>query len=93
MINGTTVEVLNFYKIFVNYFAGSMLIFYIIAAIVIVWLAAKFRFPNIITLMMIGLFMLLMSGIPSQGSTLFYGLVILIIGGGIGLALSKIKKP
>ena len=70
------IEPLDLQTIFVNYFAGSMDIFFFIALIFFAYLAARFRMPNSIFLVMMGLFVVLMAGL---GYDLFYVLVIFIV--------------
>jgi len=55
------IEYLDLYNVFVNEIAGHPLIFLFLALIVIFFFAAKFRFPNYITLMIFTVFVLLIS--------------------------------
>jgi len=90
LINGTTIEVLNFEKIFKGYFAGTWDIFFIIVLIVFTILAAKFRMNNITFLMLWILFAILM---VMQGLTMPLFVVVTLIAGLIGyIALSKMTK-
>lgn len=68
---------LDLRTILVNYFAGSMTIFYALAVIVFAYLAARFRMPNYIFLVMMVLFITTMAGL---GYPILYALVI-VIGG------------
>ena len=68
---------LNLEYILVNSFAGSMEIFFFIAAIAIAYMAARMRMPNIVTLMMGALFMVLMASLT--GFTSLYLITILLV--------------
>lgn len=72
----TFIEPLNLQYILVNTFAGSMNIFIFIAVIVIAALAGKFRMPNIIFLVSIGLFAIFLSSYING----LYAFVIIITG-------------
>lgn len=70
------VQPLDLQTIFVNYFSGSWLIFYLLLIAVFAYVAAKFRFTNeIFLLMLVVLVTLLAPFYP-----LLYGLVILLMG-------------
>ena len=69
-------EPLNLEYILVNSFAGSMEIFFFIAMIATAYMAARMRMPNIITLMMGALFIVLMAGL---GFTSLYLITILLV--------------
>lgn len=69
-------EPLNLQKILVEYIAGSMEIFFFLALIVIGFLAAKYRMPNKVLLIMVGVFILFMA----LYYELLYVLLILIVG-------------
>ena len=72
--------------IFVNTFAGSYAIFGFVSLIFIGAMAAYFRMPNIITLAMLALFIIIM------GFEGLYALVILLVGLSTYWAISKIFK-
>jgi len=74
-------EPLNLEKIFINYVAGSMEIF--------LFLTAKFRMPNSIFLLLIGVFTIFLA---TQGYTLLYGLTILFAGIFAFISLSNYFK-
>ena len=59
-------EVLNLEKIFVNYFFGSLELFTFGALILFSFLAAKYRMPNYIFLMMLSIFFIFMAGFGFQ---------------------------
>jgi hypothetical protein len=82
------VQPLDLQTIFVNYFAGSMTIFFFIIMAVLAYLAAKFRMPNQITLIMIVLFVIFFASYYS----LLYVIVIFLIGLLIYYSLSKFMK-
>jgi len=77
---------LDLKTILVNTFAGSYAIFGFIAFIFIGGMAAYFRMPNIITLAMFVLFIIIM------GFEGLYALVILLVGLSTFWAISKIFK-
>ena len=70
------IEPLNLQEIFVNYFAGTMTIFFFIITAVFAILAAKFRMPNMIFLILMGLFVVVMANYFS----LLYTTIVLIVG-------------
>ena len=78
------IEPLDLWNILVNNLAGSVEIFVGIAFIFIVGLAAYFRMTNFTTLILMGLFFLMLA--PFIG-TVYALLVILILGGAIGITL------
>lgn len=47
---------LDLYKIFVEYLAGSMDIFFFLAMAFFAFLAAKFKMPNFVTFILMGVF-------------------------------------
>lgn len=83
------VNPLDLWTIFVNYFAGSLLIFFFVALALIVFLASRFRMTNMIVLMMVCLFIIMMK---SFGMAWLYVIVILLAGLLFYLALSKMFK-
>jgi len=81
-------EVLNLEKIFVNYFAGSYLIFYFIAIAFFAYLAARFRLPNFATLMLLGLFVIFMANWVG----IIVALVLFVVGAISVLIWAKVIK-
>ena len=71
------IEPLNLERIFVDYLAGSMVIFFFIFMAVMMFLGAKLRMPNKVLLLMAALFAIMMAG---YGFELIYALVIFMIG-------------
>ncbi len=82
------VEPLNLEYIFVNSLAGSMEIFFFVAIALFAYLAARFRMPNQVFLMMVAVFILFMAKFYS----LFYLLLIVLVGLFFYYVLSKIPK-
>lgn len=72
------VQPLDLYTIFVNYFAGSMEIFFATALIFFAFIAAKYRIPNTIFLMLMTLFIILMGGLGEV--SLLYVIAMFVIG-------------
>ena len=70
----------------INEIAGSMVVFLALAFVLLLYCAAKFRMPNMITIGIMTVFMLFMS--PFIGGLL--ALVLLAIGIFFALSLSKI---
>lgn len=70
------VQPLDLWTIFVNNFAGNIEIFFFVFMIVLAYLSAKLRIPNIITLAMVGVFVIFMATYFS----LLYGITVLLIG-------------
>ena len=68
---------LDLKTIFVTYFAGSMEIFMFLAMIVMAALAARYRMPNYVFLMMLMVFAVFMA---SSGYMLFLILAVIITG-------------
>lgn len=81
------VNPLDLWTIFVNFFSGSLLIFFFITLALIVFLASRFRMTNMVVMMMICLFILLMK---SFGMVWLYVIVILLTGMLFYLALGKL---
>jgi len=54
-------EPLNLQELFVNYFAGSMEIFYFITVILFTYLAARFRMPIQVFFILMGVFVIFMT--------------------------------
>jgi len=79
---------LDLQTIFVNYFAGTLEIFFFIAMIGFSILAAKFRMPNQIFLIMLGVFIVVMTNFYP----LFYTIVILLVGLLFYYTISKLIK-
>lgn len=82
------VEPLNFYQIFVQYFAGSLEIFFFLAAGAFAYLAARFRMTNQVFLLMMALFVVIMSNYYGG----LYVLTILLAGLFIYYTLGKLIK-
>lgn len=82
------IEPLNLYKIFVNYFAGSITIFFFVAMAFFAYFAAKLKMPNIIFGILMALFILLLKPYFS----LLYAITIFIIGLLFYYTLSKLIK-
>ena len=80
---------LDLKTIFVNYLAGSMEIFFFLALLAFAYIAARFRMPNSIFLIMMGLFVVLMAGLGYQ---LLYAIVIMIAAMFVYYALGKLIK-
>ncbi len=70
------VNPLDLKEIFVTYLAGSMEIFFLLAVLGFGYLAARFRMPNQIFLILMGLFVILMA----NEYTFFFAISIFIIG-------------
>jgi len=81
-------EVLNLEKILVSYLAGSMEVFFFLAIIAITWIAAKYRMPNAILAVLLGLFVVLMTNYFSM----MYMLVIILAALFMYFALAKSIK-
>ena len=79
---------LDWETLFVNVFAGSVEIFAILAVLVFGYLSARFRFPNIVTLGVMALFVVFMAAyMPS-----LYFLVIVFAGFALSYMLGRIIK-
>jgi len=57
---------LDLFSIFVNYFAGSLNIFFGVALIFFAYLGARFRMPNGVFIPLIALFVVMMAGLGYQ---------------------------
>lgn len=88
------VEPLDLYTIFVQYFAGSITIFFILAVIVFGYFASKFRMNNAVFLILMALFVVMMAGLVNigKGLDMFYGMVILLVAIFIGYGIYKLIK-
>ena len=82
------VEPLNLEQIFVGYLAGSDVIFFFLAMAALSFLAAKFRMPNKIILIMMALFVVFMAFY----FPLLYAIVIFLAGLFFYYVLSKTVK-
>ena len=82
------IQPLNLETILVSYFAGGWTIFFFIAMIFFAFMAAKFKMPNSIFLMLNGLFVVLMANYYS----LLFTITIFIAGLFFYYTLSKIIK-
>jgi len=70
------VQPLDLQTIFVNYVAGSMAIFFFLTILVFAYLAARFRMPNQVFLILIAIFVIFMANFYS----LLYVLLIFLVG-------------
>ncbi len=82
------IQPFDFECIFVNFMAGSMDLFVLIAVIVIAGMGARFRMMNSTLLIMFALFSIIMAQFMSG----FYFLAILIAGLLISFIIGKIVK-
>jgi len=82
-------EPLNLERIFVNFFAGSMEIFFFIAMAFFAYLAVKFRMPNQVFLILMALFVIMLAGLRYE---FLYLLAILLAGLFFYYTLSRIIK-
>ena len=75
----------DWYQLFVNDIAGGSTLFIVLSFILIMFLAAKFRFPNSVTIMMMGTYAIIISAffVNVLAITLF------IIGTFFALALNR----
>tara|TARA_R100001480_G_scaffold153381_2_gene156426 strand:+ start:387 stop:650 length:264 start_codon:yes stop_codon:yes gene_type:complete len=80
---------LDLFNIFVNYFAGSLNIFFGIALIFFAYLGAKFRMPNGVFIPLIALFVVMMAGLGYQA---LYVVTIFLIAFTVYWILSKEVK-
>ena len=80
---------LDLQRILVNHFAGGMDIFFFIALVFFGYLAAVYRMPNKIFLMLMVLFVVLLAGF---GYTILYTIAIFAAGMIIYWTLSKVIK-
>jgi uncharacterized membrane protein YgaE (UPF0421/DUF939 family) len=78
---------LDWYDILVNEFAGSLDVFIILGLVAIVFLCAKFRMPNIVTIAVMIVFVLAMSKFKP---TILY-ILLLIIGAFVSFMLEKVQ--
>lgn len=79
---------LDWQTLFVNVFAGSMQIFTVVAILVFGYLSARFRFPNVVTLIVLGLFVVFMAAyMPS-----LYLFVIVFAGFAISYMIGRLIK-
>lgn len=79
---------LDFKDILVNQISGSSLIFVLISVIGIAYVCAKFKVPNIMTIMILGLWMLILGAFnPFQWCLVVGGLLFAVF---IGWQLIKI---
>ena len=70
------IEPLDLETIFIQYFAGGATVFFFIAMALMAYLAAKFKFPNYVFLMMLVLFVTIFSG----NYPLIFTLFVILIG-------------
>jgi len=86
---GIPVQPLDLETIFINYFAGSTIVFVALAMVFFAYLGAKFRMTNGVFGMFMALFVILLAGFSIN--TLLVPLVLIIVLGGYWI-LSKIIK-
>jgi hypothetical protein len=86
---GIPVQPLDIETIFINYFAGSAMIFVVLAMIFYAYLGAKYRMPNGVFGIFMALFIILLAGFSIN--TFLVPLVIVIVMGGYWI-LSKVIK-
>lgn len=84
----TIIAPLNIEYLFINVFAGSILIFIAVALLSIAMFAGKMRLPNVIFGMMIALFAILEMAIAGW----LFVLVIIISGVLIGYTISRLQR-
>lgn len=82
---------LDLQTLFVNEIAGSAFIFLLLSYIMIFYLATRFRFPNIVTLVFMLVFTLVVSPFLSEG-LLIISLFIVAIYFGINLYRTWMKE-
>lgn len=84
----TLIAPLDLQQLFVNTFAGTMLIFVALAMLVIAGMSARFRFPNVVTGTILALF-----GIMIVGWAGWLYFISIIVGGLIiGYIFARIVK-
>ncbi len=76
----------NFYDLFVNDIAGGSTMFIVLSFVLIMFLASKFRFPNSVTIMMMGVYAILISAFFAN----VLAITLFIIGTFFALALNRI---
>lgn len=81
---------LDLEDVFVNEIAGSPTLFLILGFIVLVFFAARFRFPNSVTIMMMVLFALVMS--PFAGFSIVLPITLFIVGTFIAWSYTRALK-
>lgn len=69
---------LDLHDIFVNEVAGSAFLFLLLAYVLLFYLAARFRFPNIVTLIFMVIFTLVLSPFLNQGLLVISLLIIAV---------------
>jgi biotin transporter BioY len=79
---------LDLYTLFVSEVSGGTLIFFALTSLIIGWICAKFRIPNMIILMLITIWSLMLSFYP--GFTWLLPIVIIFAFAFIGWNLYKI---
>jgi len=82
------IQPLDLETIFVNHLAGSMKIFFFLILIVFAYLAAKFRMPNQVFLILMAVFIIFMANFYS----LLYTILIFLSGLFFYWVISKIPK-
>lgn len=83
---------LDLYKIFVEDLAGDLTIFYILFIIALSYLAARFRIPNIVFLILMAFLVVIMAGLETfgMGLKIFYALLMVLVGFFVYYSISKI---
>ena len=81
-------EPLNLQEILVNYFAGTLEIFFFIALAGFAFAAAKFRMPNMVFVILMGLFVIVMANY----FPLLYTLTIFVFGLFLYYTIAKLIK-
>lgn len=82
------IQPLDLEQIFVNAFAGSLEVFIFVTFILIAALAARFRMPNLITLVMFSLFGIFLSAYISG----VYAFIVIIAGIVVFYSIGRIIK-
>ena len=77
LINGTTVRILDFEEVFVNYFAGSSEMFFFLLLIFLSYVSARFRMPIGIYAMIMVTSVIVLAG---YGYTTFYIIILFVLG-------------
>jgi len=84
------VRPLDLQTIFVNYFAGSMVVFVFITFVLMLYLSARYRMPNSALLVMVVFYSMILIGIQAPASVAYLIIICAFIGlGWIGAKLWK----
>jgi len=81
----TLVQPLNFEQIFVQYLAGSWVIFLFLAIIAFAYISARFKLPNVVFMFMLLLFGVMM--MPFYPAYMVF--IVIIVGVFISIAMYK----